>query len=113
MSEQQLCNSCSCAMFNGLFDALAFAGHEVKSVDGTIGGCAENLWQGLLDASVLTTQTQTLLATCKPADCLYSSATAAVVATDVDYQAPKCPLSVKQYAASQPLRRAVVTACGG
>jgi hypothetical protein len=112
ISGQELCNSCSCAIFNGLFDALAFAGHSVTSVDGSISNCAENLWQGLLDANALPQETQTFLASCKPGDCVYSAATSAVVAMDVDYQAPNCPLSVKQFASSVPLRQAVVTACG-
>jgi hypothetical protein len=111
-SGQALCNSCSCAIFNGLFDALAGAGHSVTSVDRSINNCAENLWQGLLDANALPQQTQIFLSTCKPGDCVYSAATSAVVAMDVDYQAPNCPLSVKQFASSVPLRQAVVTACG-
>lgn len=112
VSGQALCNSCSCAIFNGLFDALAFAGHSVSSVDGTISKCAETLWQGLLDTAALPQQTQAFLAACKPGDCVYSAATAAVVATDVDYQAPNCPLSVQQFASSASLRQAVVAACG-
>ncbi|WIA19133.1 hypothetical protein OEZ85_003781 [Tetradesmus obliquus] len=111
VSGQALCNSCSCTIFNGLFDALAFAGHSVSSVDGTISKCAETLWQGLLDTAALPQQTQAFLAACKPGDCVYSAATAAVVATDVDYQAPNCPLSVQQFASSASLRQAVVAAC--
>lgn len=110
-SGQELCDACSCAIFNGLFEALAAAGHKVSSIDEAILDCADNLWQGLMDTGALSRKTQLYLSTCVPGDCAYSNSTAAVADVDVEYQKSKCPMAVEAFSSSPPLRASVKAAC--
>jgi hypothetical protein len=110
-SGQELCDSCSCAIFNGLFEALTAAGVKTTSIDAAINSCADVLWQGLMESGALPLKTQLHLNTCEPGDCAYSNSTAAVAAKDAEYKSSTCPMSVKAFSNSPPLRASIGAAC--
>jgi hypothetical protein len=111
-SGQELCDSCSCAIFNGLFEALTAAGVQTTSIDAAINSCADQLWQGLMDSGALPSKTQQHLTTCEPGDCTYSNSTAAVAAADTEYKSSSCPMDAKAFAESSQLKASIAAACG-
>jgi hypothetical protein len=111
-SGQELCDTCSCAIFNGLFEALTAAGVTATSIDAAINSCADQLWLGFMDSGALSSKTQLHLTTCEPGDCAYSNSTAAVAAADTEYKSNTCPMSVKAFADSSQLKASIGAACG-